>query len=405
MSRVGERRLLQVAEEWSYDTVIVRFGCEVGVKSSRTRVHYEKEVCKQIEKLLEAEGIDHRIEYVFGRAYVASGDAVRAAKLATRIFGVSSVSPALKTSSKIDDIVHTALKVAQKTLKERITFAVRCRRTGNHPYTSMDICRKVGSEILQLFKENGLKVNLKNPDVTIKIEVRDDKAYVYTEEYSGPGGFPLGVQGKVICLLSGGIDSPVACWLMMKRGALIIPVYFDSSPTFSDEASRMKALDCAKVLFRWAGRKGEMYVIPYEEALTTIKRESPERYTCILCKRFMYRVAEKIAEIEKAEGIVTGEAVGEQASQTLRNLRVLNEAVKRYPVHRPLLGFDKVETEAIARKIGTYDISIKKSLGCTAAPRHPILKAKLEEVLEVEKRIEVEKMVEETLEKAKKVEI
>jgi len=394
-----------LTEEGSYDTVIVRFGCEVGVKSSRTRIRYEKEVCRQIKRLLEAEGVDYKMEYVFGRVYVSSCDAVKVAKLATRVFGVSSSSPALKTSSEMNDIVQAALKVAEKTLKGKRTFAVRCKRTGRHPYTSMDVCRKVGGEILQFFNEDKLKVDLKNPEVTIKIEVRDDKAYVYIEEYNGPGGFPLGVQGKVVCLLSGGIDSPVACWLMMKRGAFITPVYFDSSPTFSDELSRIKAVDCAKALFNWTGKGGEMYVVPYEGVLSVIKREAPERYTCILCKRFMYMVAEKIADREKAEGIVTGEALGEQASQTLRNIRVLNEAIKRYPVHRPLLGFDKVETEEIARRIGTYSISTRKSSGCNAAPRHPILKAKLEYVLEIEKKIESEKMAEEALKKSQKIKI
>ena len=391
--------------EGNYDAVIVRFGCEVGVKSPRTRVRYEREVCRQVGETLKEAEIKHEIEHVFGRAYIKTDAAVEAAKLASRVFGVSSTSPAVKTSSKMEDIINSALKVAGEALKGKRSFAVRCRRAGSHPYTSMDVCRKVGRAVLQHLRGEKLKVDLKNPEVTLNIEVRDGYAYIYTREFEGPGGFPIGTQGKVVCLLSGGIDSPVACWLMMRRGALITPVYFDSSPTFSDEASRTKALDCARVLFDWAGRKGKMYIVPHEEALAAIREGAPEKYTCILCKRFMYQVAERIADLEGAEGIVTGEAVGEQASQTLRNLRVLSEAARKYPVHRPLLGFDKVETEALARKIGTYDISIRKSRGCTASPKHPVLKAKMDIVLELEEQVGVGKLVEEALSGMEKVEV
>ncbi|MEM1658258.1 MAG: tRNA uracil 4-sulfurtransferase ThiI [Candidatus Jordarchaeales archaeon] len=389
-----------------YNTVIVRFGCEVGVKSARTRLKYEREVCRQIRKLLEREGIRHLVKYSFGRAYVAAEDAVKAASVIARIFGVSSTSPALETSSDMNDIKKAALKVAETVMSSKKTFAVRCRRSGSHPYTSIDVCREVGGIILRHFKDDNLRVNLENPEVTIKVEVRDDRAYIYTEEYEGPGGFPLGVQGKVVCLLSGGIDSPVACWLAMRRGAAIVPVYFDASPTFSDELSREKALACARILFEWTPEKrGKVYIAPHEHTLAAIKEHCPEKYTCVLCKRVMYRVAERIAEMEEAYGIVTGEALGEQASQTLANLRVLDEAAKKYPVHRPLLCFDKTETERLARRIGTYEVSARKSIDCTAAPKHPILRARLEKVLEFEQKIGVNELVEETLNGLKEVEV
>ncbi|MBS7287871.1 MAG: tRNA 4-thiouridine(8) synthase ThiI [Candidatus Freyarchaeota archaeon] len=399
-------QVVREKDQCTYNSVIVRFGCEVGVKSSKTRLYYEKEVCRHIRNLLEKGGVEHDVKYVFGRAYVTTRNAIKASELVTRVFGVSSASPALETTSKMEDIIDAALKIAENTLKGKKSFAVRCRRTGIHPYTSVDVCREVGGAILRHLKRDDLKVDLKNPEVAIKIEVRDDKSYVYTGEYEGPGGFPLGVQGKVVCLLSGGMDSPVACWLAMKRGAAIIPVYFDASPAFSDEASRVKALECARILFDWTTEKQRtIYVVPHEEALATIRKKCPEGYTCVICKRVMYRVAERIAEAEGAEGIVTGEALGEQASQTLANLIVLNEAAKKYPVHRPLLCFDKTETERLARKIGTYEVSARRSRGCTAAPKHPVLRAKLERVLEIERNIDAERLIEEALKKAEKVEV
>jgi thiamine biosynthesis protein ThiI len=265
----------------------------------------------------------------------------------------------------------------------------------------MDICKEVGKQILTSLKHRKLKVDLTNPQHTISIEIRDAEAYVYSETLQGPGGFPVGSQPKVVCLLSGGIDSPVACWLAMRRGCTMFPVYFDNAP-LTGEKTTAKALDQAKKLFEWSiGYPQRVYIVPHGKNLETFMQNAPRKLTCLLCKRMMYRVAECVAEKENAEGIVTGEAIGEQASQTLTNLRALNEAARNYPVHRPLLGFDKTETEAFAKKIGTYEISIRKAKGCTAAPNQPATEAKLETVKKAEEKLDLEKMVEESVKAAK----
>lgn len=244
-------------------------------------------------------------------------------------------------------------------------------------------------------------MDLTNPQFTIGIEVRDDKAYVYTETLQGAGGFPVGSQSKVVCLLSGGIDSPVACWFAMKRGCTIVPIYLDNTP-LTDEAATAKALDTAKKLFVWSiGYPRRMYIVPHGKNLEAFIKEAPRKLTCLLCKRMMYRIAERIAKVENADGIVTGEAIGEQASQTLTNLRVLDEAAKNYPIHRPLLGFDKTETEAIARRIGTFEISIRKARGCSAAPDQPATKARLKSVWEAEEKLDIEQLVDESISTAK----
>jgi thiamine biosynthesis protein ThiI len=235
-------------------------------------------------------------------------------------------------------------------------------------------------------------VNLTNPQVTITVEIRDKEAYVYAESLPGPGGFPLGTQAKTVCLLSGGIDSPVACWLTMKRGSPQIPVYVDNSP-YTDERTKQRAIDTARKLQQWStGHVRRMYIIPNGENIKTIQEKAPSRFACLLCKRLMYRIAELVAKSENALGIVTGEAIGEQASQTMHNLFVIDEASKLYPIHRPLLGFDKLETEAIARKIGTYEISIMKAKGCSAAPPMPATQAKLNIVKEAEAKLDMDAM-------------
>lgn len=298
-------------------------------------------------------------------------------------------------------LIGTALKVADSTIKRGGSFAVRCNRVGTHPYSSVDICREVGRQILENLKHHDIHVDLTNPQTKLEIEVWDREAYVYTETLPGPGGFPVGSQGKVVCLLSGGIDSPVACWLTMKRGCPMVPIYLDNSP-LTDETTTAKALETARKLFEWSiGFSTRIYVVPHGENLETIMKHAPKRFTCLLCKRIMYRIAERIADIEKAEGIVTGEAIGEQASQTITNLRVLDNAAEKYPIHRPLLGFDKVETEGLARKIGTFNISTRKAKGCCAAPSQPATRARLQMVKEAEEKLDIDDMVEKSVKNAR----
>lgn len=385
-----------------FDTVVVRFGGEIGVKSEWTRRAYEKLLLRNIKKTLKYHGVSYEgFIRKRGRIYIKTREALEAASKLTRVFGVSSLSPAVETVSELDDIMQKTVELADETLKNGESFAVRCRRVGRHPYSSMDVCKEVGEQVLTKFKNRNLRVDLKNPQRILSVEVRDENAYVFTETLHGMNGFPLGSQSRVICLLSGGTDSAVACWLVMKRGCPITQVYFDNIP-FTSEASTTKALDVAKKLSEWSiGFSRKIYIVPHGENLKTILEKTPRKLTCILCKRLMYRIAERIAEMEKAEGIVTGESIGEQASQTLQNLRVLNEAVNSYPVHRPILGFNKTETEEIARKIGVFEITTRKAMGCNAAPKRPATKARLELVKKAEQKLSIEHMVEESVKAAK----
>jgi len=204
-------------------------------------------------------------------------------------------------------------------------------------------------------------------------------------------------QGKVVCLVSGGIDSPVAAWLTIRKGLTPVFVYFDNTP-FTDETTKQRAMDAIKKLSPCASEKSvKLYIVPHGATLADILRNCPRNLTCVLCRRMMYRVAEKIALKEEAEAIVTGEIIGEHASQTLRNLRVENQAISEVTVLRPLAGMNKVEVENLARKIGTFDASTKPASCCSGPPPKPRTRAGLEEVQKAEQRLNIDDMIERDL--------
>ncbi len=390
----------------AYDSVVIRFSGELWLKKVWTRRFYQKRLSRNIKAALKYFEIPYsKLIRRHGRFYLKTSCAAEAAEKLVHIFGISSVSPAIETSSKLDDIAEKVIILAERVLEKGNSFAVKCRRVGRQEYSSNDVRKLLGQRILdELGVKLDLNVDLGCPDIILGVEVRDNEAFVYSQLIDGVGGMPLGTQPKLVGLLSGGIDSAVACWLVMKRGSPVAFVYFDILP-YADDSTAQRALDVAQVLFGWAvGFPRKVYVVSHGENLRQIM-ETNRKYSCLLCKRMMYRVTERLSEKLFAEGIVTGEAIGEQASQTLTNLRVLNLSVKEYPVHRPLLGFDKAETEAIARKIGTYVVSSRKASKCTAAPFQPSTKAKLEEVLKAEDNLDIEKMVERSLQSIKIVEL
>lgn len=377
------------------ETVLVRYG-ELALKSERVRRRFEQRLVENIKAALK--GIDHKLKRERGRIFVETPSADKAIERLVRVPGVVSVSPAVKTRATLEEMTSTAVDVAKRVLKPGMSFAVRTRRAGEHEFKSGDVNAAVGSAILKAIP--GVKVDLSAPDEEISIEVREKSAYVFTEVLQGPGGLPLGTQGTVVALLSGGIDSPVAAWLMMKRGCRVVLVHLDAKP-YSD--ARARAMAAARALSDWAaGGKMAMYVVPYGEVLRAIVERAPTRLTCLLCKRGMYRIAEMVAAREGALGIVTGEVLGQVASQTLANLRVLDAAVD-LPVFRPLLGLDKVEVEGIARRLGTYELSTEQAMPCTAAPKRPETRADLGRVLEAERKLDLEPLLKQALGRAERI--
>ena len=368
------------------DSVLVRYG-EIGIKSDEVRGRYEQTLVKNLKTLLEfAEISFEAIKRDFGRIFIITNDA-QAANIAAKVFGVVSTSPAYTTSADLGDIASLAVKTIVPLVSKANSFALRVRRTGKHEYSSRDVGVNVGNVIANVTKAS---VNLSNPDAELFIEIRDQKAYLYTEVIRGVGGMPLGTQGKIIALISGGIDSPVASWMMMKRGCEIIPLFYDCG-SYMGDTSRKRAVDCIKALAVWAGRPLHLARIAHEKTLYKAT-QSDRRLTCLLCKRMMYRSATALARVEGAHGIVTGESIGQVASQTTPNLLVIDDAAG-VPVFRPLIGMDKTEIMRIARSIGTYKLSTAgEQTSCKAAPKHPSTKADITSVLSAESRIDIDEL-------------
>lgn len=386
-----------------FDTVIVRFGGEIWTKKTWTRRQYEQLILHNIKHVMKFHNFPiSKVIRTYGRLFIKTEKAEEASQKMAKVFGISSLSSALETSSKLDDIVEKSLFLANQRLGNGNAFAVKCRRVGTHPYGSRDVCRLVGQQILEKFGEKyGLKVDLKCPDVTFGIDIRDDKAFIFDKVIKGQGGLPLGAQPRLMGLLNGEINSAAACWLVMKRGCPIIPLYFDNTP-YTDENMIKKSIDYAKTLFDWAvGFPRRVYVVSNGRNLKEIVGKCPSHLACLLCKRMMYKIAEKVVETLEAEGIVTGETVGMPEGLTLHDLNMLSQAVKQYPIHRPLLGFDKREIEELATKIGIHPHLIEKKKACTVMSKKPRTKTKLQEIIEAEEKLDVEEMINRSIQSLK----
>jgi thiamine biosynthesis protein ThiI len=316
------------------------------------------------------------------------------------VFGVVSTSVAVKLKADLGEILEKGVAYAKQRIAPGDSFAVRARRVGEHDYTSIELARQLGAGIR---RATGARVDLTKPEVEIHVEVRNRDAYIYDEVIQGVGGLPLGTQGKALALISGGIDSPVAAWMIMRRGVDIAALFLDPSPLV-DERTRERAMKAVKRLAAWKNGTIKTYVAPYGDVLIRLLKVEDYKLGCVLCKRTMYRAAQLIAKKEKAKALVTGESLGQVASQTIENLYVIDSVVE-LPVFRPLIGHDKEEIIALAKKIGTYEVSIMPANCCLGPPPHPETRATPERVEKAEEGLDIDEMVEEMVEKAEIMEI
>ena len=280
------------------------------------------------------------------------------------------------------------------------TFKVESKRSDKKfPFKSPEISRDMGGAILERCR--GISVDVQNPDVTVRVEIRDAEAYVYTDSArcKGFGGMPTGAGGKATALLSGGIDSPVSAWMMAKRGVEIDAVHF-FSPPYTSERAKEKVISLAKIVASFTG-KFNLYIVPFTEQQLAIRDNCPEEHLTLIMRRMMMMTAERIAKKHGSIALITGESLGQVASQTIHALAVTNECVSM-PVFRPLIGMDKNEIVEIARKIGTFETSILPYEDCCTVfvPKHPTLKPTIESITESQNKIDMEywvnKAVEET---------
>lgn len=381
--------LMSTKIDW--DLIVVRFG-EIGLKSMPVRSQFLEKLAENIRYSIKREGIsDYDVNKTRGRVFVEVEDIDKVLGSLSYVSGVVSYSPAIKTVSEKSILLSEAFDVASKFVGEDDSFAVRTNRVGNHDYSSLDINEELGRRIEE---EIGAKVDLDNPDKSVYLDVREDDAYIFKEKIDGLGGLPCGVQGSVVSLFSGGIDSPVAASRLVKRGCYVTPVYVGKG-RFSSEEEFERVVEVAEKFSRYLPKEIELIFVDLEPVFEKIA-EGGGRYSCILCRRAMYRVAEIIAVEDGYEGIVTGESLGQVASQTLSNIRVLEESIS-FPVYRPLIGFDKVETISISRDLGFFEVSSQDVGSCSILPDKVKTRADLDTVKKLEKNLglvdEVEELV------------
>ncbi len=365
--------------------ILVRYG-EIGVKSPVVRKRFEKKLISNIKKLIKC-----RITIDQGRIFLFPEDHEDAIESLKKIFGVVSFSPTLSTETDkkaIKRAVQDYIKelIDKEEFNSEQPFAVKCRRVGTHDFSSRDMAGFCGAAVIEI---TNAPVDLSNPEFKLFIEVRDNKTYIFHQKIPGPGGLPIGTQGRMIALVSSGIDSPVAAYLMMKRGCDITILNFNNYPYTS--GSDEKIIKIYQKLSEYAsGSELNLYQVNYGDYLKKCADQAPPRMTCVLCKSGMYQIAEKIAKKVNALAIIDGSSVGQVASQTLPNILATRYSTSM-PILSPLIGLDKIEISEIAEKIGTYTISILPESGCSAVPKHPETNAVLEKVLEVQEDIEIDK--------------
>ncbi|HEY8552065.1 MAG TPA: tRNA uracil 4-sulfurtransferase ThiI [Thermaerobacter sp.] len=434
--------------------LLVRYG-EIGLKG-RNRPRFEQALVRQVRRALASwPGV--AVYRTPGRVWVeppAGVDPEPLLEALKRVFGVVAVSPAERVSLDLEAIGEAALRVLEDALADSsqanalpgsrsgagaaggptrddasapasvaatsggaatdpataggpgatrtpITFKVEARRSNKRfPLTSIEINRQLGSRLLAAHPE--LKVDVQRPHITVHVEIRHDGAYVYARSVPGPGGLPVGVTGRACALLSGGIDSPVAVWMAMKRGLSVIPVHFHSPP-FTSERAREKVVDVTRVLARWGGPL-PLWVVHFTEVQRAIQLECPPELTITLMRRMMFRLAERIAARERALALVTGESLGQVASQTMESIRTIG-AVTTLPVLRPLIGMDKAEIVDRARAIGTYEISILPYEDCCTlfVPAHPATRPRPEQAEAAEAVRDWEPLLAEALERSSRL--
>lgn len=372
---------------------IVRCG-EVALKGMN-KPYFERMLVERIKKLLKKfDGVSVKRQegLIFVRADEIN-DKKEIIKEISKVFGVASISPAVECESTMESISQAAVEYMLEVIDERHvkTFKVEAKRADkNFPVKSPQISRQVGAAVLKGCKV--LKVDVHNPDCLLFVDVRHDKSYIYQDKIPGFGGLPLGTNGKGLSLLSGGIDSPVATWMMAKRGMMIEAVHFHSFP-YTSQRAQEKVEELAGIIAVYCGRF-KLHVINILPIQEQIVKNCPEEETTILVRRFMMRIAQKIAKKNGCGMLITGENLGQVASQTAESLIVTDAAVSM-PVMRPLIAMDKVDIMDKAQQIGTYETSIRPYEDCCTVflPKHPVTKPKLDRIENSEKRLDCNALI------------
>ena len=387
-------------------TFLIKYA-EIGVKG-KNRYKFEDILCKRLRSRLRPLG-QFEVRREYGRIFVdahSEYDYDEAVLRMSQTFGITGICPVWTvedpTPEKLDEIV--AQYFEEEYDDYDFSFKVRVRRINKEfPVNSMEMDARLGGVLLDKYEDQGLHVDVHTPDIMVYVEIRKI-AFIYSKVLPGPGGLPVGTNGRAISLLSGGIDSPIATYMIAKRGVEMQAVYFNAPP-YTSERALEKVEDLGRIVSHFAGPI-KMHVVNFTELQLAIYDNCPHDELTIIMKRYMFRVAEELAKREEAECIVTGESIGQVSSQTLFSLGVIDRAVE-CPVYRPCIGLDKQEIVDIAQKIGTYETSIQPYEDCCTifVAKHPVTKPTLEQIETSEKKLEgiIEPIYEKAIETAEVV--
>lgn len=367
------------------------------------RPFFERKLIEGIKHSLS--GLNATVHKEQGRIFVygiAAEDRDEAVDRLTRVFGVHSISPAVGVEKEWNTIVAAARGITERAIgsREKATFKCFCRRSDKGFFmNSEEINRELGHEMLEAFPN--LSVDIREPEIKLCVEIRE-MAFVYAEEIMGAGGMPTGTAGLATLLISGGIDSPVAGYMMARRGLELTAVHFYSYP-YTSERARDKVVDLARIVSRYSGPI-KLHLVPFTEIQLAIYEKCPPKETTVLMRRLMMKIAQLWAEKDGSRALITGEALGQVASQTLESLCVTDDAVTM-PVFRPLIGFDKNDIVAIAKKIDTFNTSILPYEDCCTVfvPQHPVTKPEVQKMRESEALVDFSEMIQRAIENTETV--
>ena len=390
-----------------YKAFLIKYG-EIGVKG-KNRYLFEDALVRQIRYALKEVDGEFNVTKENGRIYataVSDFDYDEAVVALKRVFGIIGICPVVQIEDNgFDDLAKHVVEYFDATYPDKnITFKVNARRARkNYPMDSMEINMELGGRLLDAFPE--LKVDVHKPEVLLQVEIRN-KINIYSVEIPGPGGMPIGTAGKAMLLLSGGIDSPVAGYMIAKRGVQIEATYFHAPPYTSDRA-KQKVVDLAKLVSRYSGPM-VLNVVNFTDIQLAIYEKCPHDELTIIMRRYMMRIAEELGKKSGCLGLITGESIGQVASQTMQSLYCTNE-VCEMPVFRPVIGFDKQEIIDLSEKIGTYETSIQPFEDCCTifVAKHPVTKPNLNIIKNDEKHLDdcIEEMLKTAIDTVERIEI
>lgn len=386
-----------------YNQILVRFG-DLTLKGKNQKL-FLNSLYKLMAKKME--GLNVEIENQYDRIFIhlLEEDVYKVIERLNLVSGISSYSLVVKCSDNLEDIKKTSLELMKEVVNKPTTFKVNTKRANkNYPLQSMEITKHVSGYVLA--NHSNLKVDVHNPEVSLNIELRKDACYLYNTEYRALGGFPVGVAGKGLLMLSGGIDSPVAGFLAMKQGVEIECIHFESTPLTSIESAQ-KVVDLVKKMAKYApNNKINLHLVPFKAIHMALLDHIPESYNITIMRRMMYRIATKLAIKKNCLCIINGESVGQVASQTLGSMQTIN-SVTNFPILRPLCTYDKQDIIKISKKIDCYDLSIKPFEDCCTVyvPKAPATSPKMDKAEAFEKSFDYASMVDEAVENTNSITI